>query len=320
MEKMHRVLITGATGFIGSHLTRRLIQVGFELGIIKRRSSDPWRIIDVPDKIVCFDIDLRNAQEVLNTVLHFKPDAIFHLASYYIGEPSSEEISLIVDTNLLGVINLLDAAKESPLKLFVNTSSCFVYKENMHPMGEEAGLNPVNLYGLTKLQAEEACSFYAKQYGLPIITFRLFSPYGPADHERRLIPYVIMSLLNNQKPKLTTGMQRWDFIYVEDIINAYFKLLSLPLFPKKHEILNVGTGYAVSVKELVTRLAQIMGKDSDLEWGTLPHRKNEVWHLCADINKIQNLLGWKPKVQMMDEGLNRTIAWYKNRGKELMKR
>lgn len=311
MENLNKVLITGATGFIGSHLTQRVIQEGFEVGIIKREKSDVWRIKDLLDKIVAYDVDLRDTQGISKVVSHFKPDVIFHLATYYAVDHKPQEISLMIDTNILGTTNLLEASKESKVKLFVNTSSCFVYKETKDKLKESADLSPLNLYALTKIQAEEACTFYVEKYGLKTITFRLFPPYGPADHERRLIPYVIKSLLDGEKPKMTTGKQRWDFVYVEDIVNAYFKLLSVSELPQKHEIFNIGTGNAISIQEVVIRIKEITGVELEPDWGAIPHIKNEVWFTCADISKAETFLRWKPKTQIMGGGLELTIEWYK---------
>lgn len=311
MENLNRVLITGAAGFIGSHLTQRLIQEGFEVGILKREKSNIWRIKALLDKIVAYDVDLRDTQEVSKAVSHFRPDVIFHLATYYAVEHEPQELSLMVDTNVLGTVNLLEASKESVVKLFVNTSSCFVYKESENKLRENADLSPLNLYALTKIQVEQACSFYAEKYGLRTITFRLFPPYGPADHERRLIPYVIKSLLDGERLKLTTGMQRWDFVYVDDIVDAYFKLLSVSDLPQKHELFNIGTGNAVSVREVVSQIKEIVGAELEPDWGAIPHRKNEVWFICADISKTENFLGWQPKIQILDEGLEFTVKWYK---------
>jgi len=316
MEKLNKVLITGAAGFIGSQLTQRLIQEGFEVGIIKRVNSDTWRIKDLLDKIVAYDVDLRDTQDISKAVSHFRPDVIFHLATYYAVEHKPQEIPLMIDTNVLGTVNLLEASKDAMVKLFVNTSSCFVYRESENKLREEDDLSPLNLYALTKLQAEQACSFYAENYDLKAITFRLFPPYGPADHEGRLIPYVIKSLLDGERLKMTTGKQRWDFVYVDDIVDAYFKLLSVSEFPQKHEIFNIGTGNAVSVREVVSRIKEIIGSELEPEWRAIPHRKNEVWFTCADISKTETFLKWQPKMQILEEGVEFTVEWYKNFWKE----
>ena len=312
IEDTSRVLITGATGFIGSHLTRKLIREGFEVGIIKRGSSNMWRIKDLLDKVVIYDADLRDTHEVSKALSLFRPEVIFHLAAYYAVEHEPQEVPFMLDTNVLGTVNLLDASKASTVKLFVNTSSGFVYSASKNKLREDEPLVPLNLYALTKIQAEQACSFYTEKYGLRTISFRIFPPYGPADHERRLIPYVIRSLLGGEKVKLTTGKQRWDFVYVEDIVDAYVKLLAVTDLPEKHEIFNIGTGNAVSVRDVGSRLKELIGSDFEPEWGAIPHRKNEVWFLCADINKAQTFLGWQPEVHILEKGLELTVEWYEN--------
>lgn len=319
MENLDRVLITGATGFIGSHLTHKLVGEGFKVGIIKRENSNVWRIRDLINKLSTYNADLRDIHEVSKAISHFKPDVIFHLATYYAVEHKSEEVSLTLDTNVLGTINLLEASKKYNVKLFINTSSCFVYQESKNKLRENTELGPLNLYALTKIQAEQACSFYTEKYGLGTITFRLFPPYGPADHERRLIPYTIKNFFEGKKVKLTTGKQRWDFVYVDDIIDAYFKLLNIPNLPIKHEIFNIGTGNAISIREVISQLKEIIGTSIEPEWGVIPHRSNEIWYICSDINKAKDILKWQPKIQILREGLKLTVKWYKNLWKENQK-
>jgi len=320
MVNLKKVLITGATGFIGSHLTRKLIDEGFEVGIIKRENSDVWRIRDLMNKLSIYNADLRDLHEVSEAISNFKPNVVFHLATYYAVEHKPQEISLMVDTNILGAINLLESSKESEVKLFVNTSSCAVYKESKVKLRENSCLGPVNFYALTKLQAEQACSFYTKKYGLRTVTFRLFPPYGPADHERRLIPYAIKSFLEEKKLRLTTGRQRWDFVYIDDVIEAYLKLLNISNLPIEHEIFNIGTGNAVSVREVITRIKDIFGVGLESNWGVIPHRNSEIWFLCADIDKTKNILKWRPKTQILREGLEFTVKWYKNLWKGSLKK
>jgi len=307
MENYKKVFITGAAGFIGSHLTKKLLQEGLEVGILKREHSNVWRIKDVLDKVRIYNADLRDNYEISKAISSFGPDIVFHLATYYAVGHTSDEIVPMIESNVLGTINLLEASKES-VGLFVNTSSSFVYKESTSKLSENSALSPFNLYALTKIQAEQACTFYAETYGLKTVTFRIFPPYGPADHERRLVPYTINSLLNGDRPKMTTGNQRWDFIFVDDIVAAYLSLLSVSDLPNKQEVVNVGTGIAVSVREVVMMIKDIIGSEIEPDWGAIPHRENEMWALLADINKAQTLLGWRPTTQL-ETGLELTVKW-----------
>jgi nucleoside-diphosphate-sugar epimerase len=307
-----KILVTGATGFIGSRLVQRLVNEGFTVGITKRKNSDSWRIKDSLSKPEVYDLDIRDFDSVHSAFADFKPDAIFHLATYYAVDHKSPEAQLVADTNVSGTINLLEASREFAVRLFVNTSSCFVYKSSKDKLSESMELDPLNLYAQTKILAEQACTFYAEKYGLKSITFRLFPPYGPYDHERRLIPYTIKNLIEGKAPKMTSGEQQWDFVYIDDIVDAYLKALSLYELPIKHEIVNIGTGNAVSIRNIVSKIQEITGAELEPEWGAIPHRANELWYTCADIDKAERILKWKPKIQILSEGLQSTVEWYKN--------
>lgn len=308
-ESIKRVLITGADGFIGSHLTRRLLQEGFEVGIIEHQDCAYCRIEDVMDKIADHVCNLRDTSGVHKIIQDFRPDIIFHLAAYYTVEHKPDEIKTLVETNVLGTLNLLEAARMGDVEYLVNTSTSFVYGEKPHPTKEDESLNPLNLYALTKLQAEQTCSFYVQKYGLKVVTFRLYPPYGPQDHERKLIPHAIRSFLLEEPLKLTAGKQRWDYIHVSDIIEAYVKLLDVSHFKDEHEIFNIGAGKAYSIREVIEKIQQIMNVDEVPEWGAYPHRENEVMFLYGDIKKARNNLMWKPKITL-GKGLESTVGWF----------
>lgn len=308
-RSIKRVLITGADGFIGSHLTRRLLQEGLVVGIIEHQDCAFCRIEDVLDKIENHICDLRETSRVHKIIQDFRPDIIFHLAAYYTVEHRSSEVHTLVETNVLGTLNLLEAAKVCGIDYLVNTSSSFVYGQKTHPTKEYESLDPLNLYALTKLQAEQACSFYARKYGLKAVTCRLFPPYGPEDNERKLIPHSIRSFLLGEPLKLTTGKQKWDYIHVSDIIEAYVKLLDVSHFKDEHEIFNIGTGKAFSIREVIEKIQQIMNVDEVPDWGAYPHRENEVMFLCGDIKKARNNLMWQPRITL-EEGLESTVEWF----------
>jgi len=217
----------------------------------------------------------------------------------------------MTDTNIKGTINILEAAKElGNLQLFINTSSCAVYKQKMERLSEIDQIQPQNLYALTKISAEDACSFYADTFSIPCATLRVFPPYGPGDHERRLIPYVIGSLLKGIPPNLTTGKQEWDFVYVEDIVDAYLAILARYPFQNIHPVFNIGTGQPASIRTVVEMIQNNVGSTVDLPWGSVPHRPNEVWYNSADISKATSDLHWIPATGL-NEGLQKTVNWFR---------
>ncbi len=308
---IERVFITGSAGFIGSHLTRRLVENGFTVGIGIREQTNCSRIIDLIDQVEMYHVDIRDSTAVEGVISDFDPDIVLHLVTYYAVEHKPAEIGVMVDTNVKCTVNLLEAVKEVKVPYFVNTSTCAVYRDSGSLLAEEDPLDPQNLYALTKLQAEEACTFYAENYDINAVTLRLFPPYGPADHERRLIPYVIRTLMGGESPDLTTGRQRWDFVYVEDIVDAYLAAIASFPYSHPHEIFNIGTGKPSSIRDVVETIKRTLGSDVALRWGSVPHRKNEVWFNSADIRKSHDILGWLPKTTI-DEGIPSTVAWFED--------
>lgn len=312
---MKRVLITGANGFIGARLLSRLIGLGYEPAIIVRDSSNLKRIGHLLDKTRVFHGDVRDAAGITAIMAEFAPEAVIHLVTYYAVEHTTPEIRVMLDTNVTGTVNLLEAARLNHVRLFVNTSTCAVYEQKDLPVSEQAKISPQNLYAVTKLQAEEACRFYANNYGVDAITLRLFPPYGPGDNERRLIPYLIKTFAAGSSPQLTTGKQKWDFVYVDDIVEAFVAVLARHPFREHYDVINIGTGDPVSVRDMVLLIMQTMGKDLPLAWGAVPHRKNEVWLNSADCHKAAEVLGWKPATKL-DAGIRNTIGYFTGKGPE----
>jgi nucleoside-diphosphate-sugar epimerase len=308
-ETRNRVFITGATGFIGARLARALLLDSCEVGILLRKGSDTSRLADILGSVRQFFGDVRDGEEMSCIFGDFKPDIVLHLVTYYAVEHVPADIGVMMDTNVKGTINLLDAARIHRVKLFVNTSTCAVYEQKDHTLAESDPISPQNLYAVTKLQAEEACRFYAENYDVKGITLRLFPPYGPGDHDRRLIPYVIQSFFDKKSPSLTTGLQKWDFVYVDDVVDAYRAVIRSYPFSAPYDVVNIGTGKPVSVKDLVLNIMRMTGSDLPLLWGAVPHRKNEVWFNSANTSKAKDLLGWSAKTDI-ESGLSETVGYW----------
>ena len=310
-----KILVTGGAGFIGSAVVRALFSRGDTVAVIVRENTDLWRFRDLisgfREPVKLYPADLRDVDSITAAVNDFKPDVVIHFATYYKINHQPQDIAPIYDTNVKGMINLLEACVSANVKKFVNTSTFFVYSRNNTNLSKETDdAAPVSLYALSKLQAEQVCTFYAREYGLHCITFRLFPPYGYADGEQKLIPHVIRSFLENKELKLTTGMQKWDYIFIDDIVRAYIAAVDTPL-PPEHTILNLGCGNPVTIKVVINKIHSIVGSGVAPFWGAVPHRMNEVWFSGADIDKIRSVLHWKPMVSL-DEGLNKTVEYYKN--------
>jgi nucleoside-diphosphate-sugar epimerase len=305
-EKKMRILITGATGFIGARLTKALLADGHTIGIILRKGSSTSRLSSVISGLTRLHADVRDGDAISRIFAEFKPDIVIHLVTTYAVEHVPSDIGVMLDTNVKGTINLLDAARVHGVKLFVNTSTCAVYAQKDHALSEADAISPQNLYAVTKVQAEDACKFYAENYDVNGITLRLFPPFGPGDHARRLIPFVIQSFLDGKSPSLTTGLQKWDFVYVDDIVEAYRCVIRAYPFRLRYDVVNIGTGNPASIRDVVLTIQQLTKSSVPLAWGAVPHRKNEVWFNSANITKAADLLGWSPKTDLKT-GLEKTI-------------
>ena len=305
-----RILVTGASGFIGSHIIKR-IKEGNTVAVIMLNDEHSKRLNKILGKIKRYNVDLQDTEKVIDVVTDFKPDVIFHLASIYAVNHKAEQIKPLIETNILGITNLLEASVVSKVKLFVNTSTCFVYDKSTHKVKEQYPLKPVNLYGLTKISTEQLCEFYSANYGLSCLTLRIFPPYGPNDNKRRLVPFVVDNCIANKDINLTSGIQKWDFVYVEDIVDAY--ALALRAKIKGHEAINIGSGIATKVKDVVKLICKLSGSRSKLLFGSIPHRKSEVWYCCADLVKAKKILRWSPKTDVAI-GIKKTIDWHISNG------
>lgn len=300
-----RVLVTGATGFVGANLVRRLLNQNYDVFAFKRAASNTWRLNEITKKIRIIDVDLKNFNSVKFAVDSIKPQIIFHLAAY--GTNSKEnQLDEIVNTNIVGTLNLLKSIR--PQTFFVNTGTWWEYSPSDEKISEDGSLKPMNEYAATKTVVSYFCKIFCDSYNYKITTLRPFNVYGLFEDSPRLIPYVILSALNKKNIPLTGGKQKKDFIFVEDLADAYMSTINNE--NAIGEIFNIGTGEENSVRNAVETILQIMKNPVIAEFGAQPYRKNEIWHSCANISKARKILKWKPK-NSLDDGLETTINWFK---------
>lgn len=302
-----KYLVTGASGFVGACLVRRLIKNNEEVHILARKASDLWRLKDIKDKIIIHDVDLMNEIQVKELAKDNRFNVVYHLATYG-GYHYQKDLDRIINTNLIGTWNLFKYCSEYGVEMFVNTSSSSEYGEKNEAMNEEMMVEPNNMYGATKASATILCSTYAKVNKLPLVTYRLFSPYGDYDAETRLIPTVIKACLENKSINLGSKTAKRDFIFIEDVIDAYIEATK---FKNTYgEIYNICSGNEYTVEEIVNRVMSITNSNVNLNWGKVEGRQYEpkVWH--GDANKIKEKCNWIAKTSI-DEGLSKTIEWFK---------
>jgi nucleoside-diphosphate-sugar epimerase len=306
--KKKTILITGVTGFVGSNLLRRLSNSGSDLHVITRESSNLWRIGDLINDVKRYTPDLTDFDSIKKVIHGINPDIIYHLATYG-GNPRQDNFRQIIESNFFGTVNLINACKETGFDLFVNTGSSSEYGIKTVPMKENDLPEPRNNYGISKIASTLYCQSVALNENLPIVTLRLFSPYGDFEDSSRLIPSVILSCLRGKNPEISSPGFVRDFIYVEDVIDLYEQLPDADTL--SGNIFNAGSGKQHTVGEVVDTIIKITGNQVKPIVG-LPRRwPNEPKTWQADMSKTLKAVKWAPKYNL-DEGLTKSVEWFEN--------
>lgn len=307
MGKNKICLLTGANGFVGANLTRRLLKEGFDVHIMLRNSSSIWRINDIKNRLKIHIVDITRKRDLKDLFNKIKPLYIFHLAAYG-SYPHQAELSKMIDTNIKGLENIIEISKNIDYKSLIVAGSSSEYGYKRIPMGEKDLLEPASFYAATKASATLLAQVFAKTNNKPITILRLFSVYGPYEEPTRLIPVVISSALSDKKIYLTPGKIRRDFIFVNDVIDAFMQAIKASLKPG--EIINIGTGKQYSNDEIVNAINNILKKKLIVIKGGYEPRKWDTDYWVADNKKAERLLKWYPK-HSLNKGLKKTIEWFK---------
>jgi len=305
-----KILITGATGFIGSNIARYFLKSGAKVFVFTRKTSNKWRINDILDAITEYRVDLLDEEKLEKVVSEIKPEIIIHNAIYG-GFTFQQNENDIIKTNLLGTVNLINACAKTGFELFINTGSSSEYGVKNYPMKETDLLEPVNVYGGSKAAATLICQEKAKIGKLPVVTLRLFSPYGYYEAATRLIPSVIIASLSGVNPKASSATPVRDFVFIEDVISAYIKTIEKG--DDIHgEIFNIGYGVQHSVGEVISEVISMTNDRLKPKWGIASNSRIEpkVWQ--ADISKANKILDWYPQYDLKS-GLEKTINWFKEK-------
>ena len=308
------VVVTGAGGFIGSHVVERLVADGANVRAMLRYTSRGQRgcLDDVPDGVLAsteiIHGDVRDGDAVREVVRG--ADAVFHLAAL-IGIPYSyEHPQEVIDTNVIGTTNVLLAAKElGGLERVVLTSTSEVYGSAVRvPMDEDHPLQPQSPYSATKIAADALGISFHRSFGLPVTVVRPFNAYGPRQSARAVIPTILSQALAGGSLRLGTLDTTRDFTYVEDTARAFVAIAAADA--AVGEVVNAGSGSEVSIRDIVRLAGEIVGRELSVEGDEqrLRPAKSEVSRLHADSSKALRLAGWQAEVPL-DDGLRRTAAW-----------
>jgi dTDP-glucose 4,6-dehydratase len=318
MNQLKNVLVTGAGGFIGSHLVEALLSRNCQItAFVHYNSFNRWGWLDSlpPDKLASIKVftgDVRDPNGVRNAMKD--ADVVFHLAAL-IGIPYSyHSPDTYVDTNIKGTLNVLQAARDLGVKRIIHTSTSEIYgTAQFVPITEDHPVNPQSPYAATKSGADLlAISFY-RSFGTPVSVIRPFNTYGPRQSARAVIPTIITQILRGErKIKLGDLSPTRDLTFVEDTVQGFIRAAEVD--ESTGLVINLGTGVEVSIGDLAKKIAGLMGKEIQIESTSERTRpdKSEVERLLADNTKASDLLDWKPQWNLED-GLMETIKWFSNR-------
>jgi len=288
-----RYLVTGATGFIGSHLTRRLIGLGEAVSAFVQFGVDRSALRDVLEQLDVHEVDLRTAGIVARTIDRIDPTIVVHCAAAGVTDPFLPPDEAI-RTNVYGTINLLRAVKGRARVIVLRTA------------GE---LDALNVYAASKAAAWQFCRMYRLTQGWPIAGAMLFQVYGPGQSKKNLIPLAIEAASAGRDFPMTSGQQRRDWIYIDDVIAGLIAQAQAGRFDVEN--VEIGSGVTTSVRDVVTMIYDQVGQGGRPLIGVLPDRPGEVEEQRADAEKTASVLNWRAKVPVAD-GVHQTIEAMKN--------
>lgn len=320
--KKSRVLVTGADGFIGSHLTEELVRQGINVkAFVMYNSFNSWGWLDhssqdIKQNLEVFNGDIRDPYGVKEAMKDC--DVVLHLAALIAIPYSYHSPATYIDTNIKGTLNVVQAARELGVKKVVHTSTSEVYgTARFVPITEEHPLQGQSPYSASKIGADQLAMSFYNSFSTPVAIIRPFNTYGPRQSARAVIPTIITQIANGKrKIKLGSLTPTRDFNYVQDTVRGFIAVAEAE--QSVGQVINIGSNYEISIGDTVKVIAEVMGVDIDIQ--TDEHRlrpeKSEVERLWADNAKAKTLLGWEPAYGGRDgfkRGLQETIEWFNDK-------
>jgi NAD dependent epimerase/dehydratase len=314
-----KVLVTGADGFIGSHLTERLVEIGCDVrAFVFYNSLNSWGWLDSLPQEIKSSIDVRAGDirdyDCVQTAIVDR-SIVFHLAALIAIPYSYNAPRSYLDTNVGGTLNVLQAAKQCKVERVVQTSTSEVYgTASFVPISEKHPLNAQSPYAASKIAADQFALSFCRSYGTPVSIIRPFNTFGPRQSSRAIIPTIISQIAaGERRVRLGATHTTRDFTYVDDTVEAFIRLAQSD--DAVGSVTNVGCNFEVSVEDLFQRIAKVMKADVEIERDSMRVRPDtsEVERLWCDNTRIKELTGWTPIYsgeRGFAEGLARTAIWF----------
>ena len=314
-----KILVTGADGFIGSHLTEELVRQGYDVrAFVYYNSFNSWGWLDsstkqIRESLDVFSGDIRDPHGVRKAMQGC--DVVLHLAALIAIPYSYHSPDTYVDTNIKGTLNVVQAARELGVEKVVHTSTSEVYgTARFVPITEDHPLQGQSPYSATKIGADQIAMSFYNAFGTPVATIRPFNTYGPRQSARAIIPTVIIQIANGKRSiKLGSLHPTRDFSYVKDTVCGFIAVAESDR--SVGEVINVGSNYEISIGETARLIAEVMGAEIEIETedNRIRPEKSDVERLWADNSKAKELLGWEPAYggrEGFKRGLEDTAAWF----------
>lgn len=308
--KDQRVLVTGGSGFIGSHLVKKLRAAGADVAVTVRYGNivKNIRLADCWNNIQVIEADLRN-RGALAAIREFAPDVVFHLAAYHHVGQSFRQVEECFDVNAKGTANLFDACQDAKKFIYIATSEVYGHQESV-PFIETMDPAPMSPYAITKYAGELYCRMKQRMGGnQSVVLLRPFNAYGPYQSTKAIIPELIIKCLRGEPILTTCGEQTREFNFVTNLTDGM--ILAAQHEENLEGPLNLAAGEEVPIRDLVRKIVSLTESHSRVEIGALPYRPNEIWRMRGDGTRAREVLGWKPAVSL-EEGLKRTVEWFRH--------
>ncbi len=293
-----KVLVTGATGFVGSNLCRRLLQERCDVHVIVRVSSDLSVIHDILDSLIVHKYD-GTIESMMDIMAKSSPGAVLHLASLYISEHRSEEVAPLVESNILYGTHLVEAMVHNKVNCLINTGTAW-----QHYDGDE--YNPANLYAATKQAFESILKYYVEARMLKVVTLKLFDTYGPNDTRLKLLYLLKKFAESGETLAMSPGEQILNLVHINDVVDAFCIALERieDINGGMMESYSVGADKLISLKDLVVLFEKITGSKLNIAWGKRSYREREV---MQPWDGTMRLPGWKPSVSL-ESGIKEQVC------------
>ena len=306
---MKTFFVTGASGFIGSNLVHSLIKKSGNYHLLVNSNSNLWRIKEVLPNVQLHRADISDNKKIKSLIKKIEPDITFHLSSYGVNSKQNNFNSMIM-TNVIGTFNLLESLeKYSESSKMINVGSFFEYGKKIKSIKNSDLLEPNTPYGISKASQSFTASYFSQKTKLKINTLRIFGAYGKYESKNRLIPDILLSILNQKKLFISSPNSKRDFIHVDDIISCIHKISRTKL---NNEIINVGNVKEYSVKEIIKICRECFDEKIPIHYNLKNQREfDKTSQVCStDISEIDKLVNWKPNVTIRD-GLIDSYNWFK---------